>query len=123
MTVRGFTLVEMLVVLAVLGVLLGIAAPRYVEHVDRAREAVLRQNLTTMRDAIDKFNADRGRLPQELEELVRERYLKSVPVDPLTESNTTWLIVTPSGAGAGQVGDVHSGAEGVALDRSPYASW
>ena len=123
MTVRGFTLVEMLVVLAVLALLLGIAAPRYVEHVDRAREAVLRQNLATMRDAIDKFKSDRDRFPHDLQELVQERYLKAVPVDPMTESSDTWQILNPVGASTGELSDVHSGAPGAGRDQSLYASW
>ena len=113
----------MLVVLAVLALLLGIAAPRYVEHVDRAREAVLRQNLATMRDAIDKFKSDRDRFPHDLQELVQERYLKAVPVDPMTESSDTWQILNPVGASTGEVSDVHSGAPGTGRDQSLYASW
>lgn len=113
----------MLVVLAVLALLLGIAAPRYVEHVDRAREAVLRQNLATMRDAIDKFKSDRDRFPRDLQELVQERYLKALPVDPMTESSDTWQVMNPVGASTGEVNDVHSGAPGTGRDQSPYASW
>lgn len=117
---RGFTLIELLVVLAALALLLGVAVPRYVEHVDRTREAVLRQNLATLRDAIDKFSADRGRLPRDLAELVQERYLKAVPLDPLTERNDTWAVMGP---GSGQIADVRSGAAGQARDGSAYAAW
>jgi general secretion pathway protein G len=123
---RGFTLIELLVVLAALALLLGLAVPRYIEHVDRTREAVLRQNLATMRDAIDKFQADRGRLPSELQELVRERYLKALPEDPLTLRSDSWVAVSPiSGATGttGQVADVRSGAPGQARDGSSYATW
>lgn len=119
----GFTLIELLVVLAALALLLGIAVPRYVEHVDRARETVLRQNLTALRDAIDKFNADRGRYPAELAELARERYLREVPRDPVTDRTDTWVLVPPPGGAAGQVYDVHSGAPGLARDGKPYATW
>lgn len=113
----------MLVVLAVLALLLGIAAPRYVEHIDRAREAVLKQNLATMRDAIDKFKSDRDRFPHDLQELVQERYLKAVPVDPMTESSDTWQMVSPMGASTTEVSDVRSGAPGAGRDQSLYASW
>lgn len=123
MTHRGFTLIELLVVLAALAVLLGIAAPRYFEHVDRAREAVLKQNLAAIRDSLDKFNADRGRYPSELAELARERYLREVPRDPITERTDTWAVVAPPAGQAGQVFDVHSGAKGQGRDGRPYAEW
>lgn len=120
---HGFTLIELLVVLAALALLLGIAVPRYVEHVDRARETVLRQNLAALRDAIDKFNADRGRYPAELAELARERYLREVPRDPLTDRRDTWVIVPPPQGSEGKVYDVHSGAPGQGQDGKPYATW
>lgn len=120
---RGFSLIELLVVLAVMGLLLGVAAPRYVEHVDRARESVLRRNLAGLRDAIDKFYADRERYPDALQELVQQRYLRAVPVDPMTERADTWVLVPPSQQGRGAVYDVRSGARGNARDGSPYASW
>lgn len=120
---RGFSLIELLVVLAVMGLLLGVAAPRYVEHVDRARESVLRRNLAGLRDAIDKFYADRERYPDALQELVQQRYLRAVPVDPMTERADTWVLVPPAQQGRGAVYDVRSGARGNARDGSPYASW
>lgn len=123
---RGFSLIELLVVLAALALLLSIAAPRYVEHVDRAREAVLRQNLAGLRDAIDKFYSDRGRYPQTLQELAQERYVRSVPVDPITERADTWVLIPPSeGAGGRTPGvfDVRSGARGTGRDGSAYATW
>ena len=119
----GFTLIELLVVLAALALLLGIAVPRYVEHVDRARETVLRQNLAALRDAIDKFNADRGRYPTELAELARERYLRELPRDPITDRSDSWTIVAPPQGQAGAVFDVHSGAAGNGRDGRPYATW
>ena len=120
---RAFTLIEMLVVMAVLGLLLSIAAPRYVEHVDRARESVLKQNLASLRDAIDKFYADRARYPADLQELVQQRYLRQMPLDPVTDRTDSWLLTAPAGQGAGAVADVHSGAKGVALDGTAYAKW
>ena len=120
---HGFTLIELLVVLAAVALLLGIAVPRYVEHVDRARETVLRQDLAALRDAIDRFNADRGRYPTELVELARERYLRELPRDPITDRADTWTIVAPPPGQAGQVFDVHSGAPGTGRDGRPYATW
>lgn len=120
---RGFTLIEMMVVMAALGLLLAIAAPRYTEHVDRARESVLRQNLASLRDAIDKFYADKARYPVDLQELVKGRYLRDVPLDPVTERSDSWLLVPPPGRSEGAVIDVHSGARGTARDGSAYARW
>ncbi|MBN8486837.1 MAG: prepilin-type N-terminal cleavage/methylation domain-containing protein [Burkholderiales bacterium] len=120
---RGFTLIELLVVLAAVALLLGIAVPRYVEHVDRARETVLRQSLAGMRQAIDAFYADRGRYPSELTELARERYLRELPRDPITERDDTWHIVAPPDNLAGKVFDVRSGAVGNGRDGRPYATW
>ena len=117
---RGFTLIEMLVVLAVIGVLLSIVAPSYLGHVDRARDLALRQDLKTVRDSIDKFHADRGRDPVDLAELVTANYLRELPVDPVTDSASTWVPVKVDGVG---VHDLHSGAPGNGADGTPYASW
>ena len=118
----GFTLIELLVVMAALGLLLALVAPRYVEHVDRGRETVLRHNLVGLREAIDKFHADRARYPKDLQELVVERYLRQVPQDPVTDRSDSWVLVKPQGAPDG-VFDVRSGAAGKAHDGTAYASW
>jgi general secretion pathway protein G len=120
---RGFTLIELLVVMAALGLLLAIAAPRYVEHVDRTRETVLRHNLASLREAIDQFHADRARYPKNLDELVEQRYLRHVPLDPVTDRTDSWVLVPPQGQQTGAVFDVKSGAAGTARDGSAYASW
>ena len=119
---RGFTLIELLVVLAAMGLLLSIAAPRYYEHVDRARETVLKQNLMGMREAIDKFYADHARYPKDLNELVTARYLREVPLDPLTDRVDTWVLMKPQGQLEG-VADVRSGAKGLSREGSSYARW
>lgn len=119
---RGFTLIEMLVVMAVLAVLASLVAPRYMERVQVARETVLRQNLVGVRTAIDQFYRDQLRYPNTLDELVQRRYLRSVPVDPITERADTWTLVPPTEGGSG-VFDLHSGASGRAQDGSPYAKW
>jgi general secretion pathway protein G len=124
MKARGFTVIELLVVLAAIGLLLSIAAPRYVAHLDNARETVLRQNLHGIRDAIDKFYGDQGRYPANLQELVAKRYLRAMPEDPITQRIDSWVVVAPNGQpGSGAVFDVRSGAPGNARDGSAYASW
>ena len=120
---RGFTLIELLVVMAAVALLLGVAAPRYIEHVDRAREAALRSNLAALRDAIDRFQADRGAYPAKLQDLVDGRYLRAVPVDPFTERADSWLVVAPAGGSGGQVADVRSTAPGAGRDGKRYAEW
>ena len=117
---RGFTLIELMVVLAIIGGLLSLAAPRYFKHIDRAKETVLKSDLASMRDALDKFFADTGRYPANLEELVSSRYLRKVPPDPITESTSSWRVVAPADPTLGGVYDVKSGADGVTRDGRPY---
>ncbi|MFN3545119.1 MAG: type II secretion system protein [Thiobacillus sp.] len=119
---RGFTLIELLVVLAIVATLLTLAVPRYFQHVERSKEAVLRENLATVRDAIDKYHADTGAWPATLDALAERRYLRAVPVDPITERADTWQVVPPPDGETG-VYDLRSGAEGVGLDGRPYADW
>jgi general secretion pathway protein G len=119
---HGFTLIELLVVLAVVALLLSLAAPRYFQHVDRSREVVLRENLATLRDAIDQYHADTGQWPTGLEGLVEKRYLRGVPKDPVTDSAQTWVAVRPADGSEG-VYDVRSGAEGTGSDGRPYGEW
>lgn len=119
----GFTLIELLVVLAIVATLLSLAAPRYFTSVDQTKETVLKQNLAGLRDALDKYYADRGRYPDTLEDLVRQRYLRGIPVDPITGRNDTWVAVPPTDAREGGVWDVKSGAPGKARDGTLYAEW
>jgi general secretion pathway protein G len=120
---HGFTLIELLVVMAIIALLLAIAMPRYFNHLESSRETILKQDLAVMRDAIDKYHGDRGRYPDSLDGLVSERYLRALPVDPLTERQDTWQVVAPSDDEAGAVYDVKSGALGTAHDGSSYADW
>lgn len=121
--VQGFTLVELLVVMAILALLLSIAAPRYFESVDRAKEAVLRTDLHVLREAIDKYRADTGQLPDSLQRLVEQRYIRSLPVDPMTDTTDRWLLVPhPDGSTQG-IFDVKSSAPGEARDGTSFASW
>lgn len=120
----GFTLVELLVVMTIIAVLLTIAAPRYMRSIEDAREATLKSSLAQMREAIDQFNADQGQYPQSLKDLVERRYLRSIPVDPITESAETWQFIPPSGEQEKNlIYDVKSGAQGVSRSGEPYDKW
>lgn len=119
----AFTLIELLVVMAIVATLLTLAVPRFFGSIERSKEAVLKQNLATLRDTIDKYYGDRGRYPDSLEDLVVKKYLRNVPLDPLTESAATWVIVTPEDPGKGMVYDVKSGAQGKASDGTSYDDW
>jgi general secretion pathway protein G len=121
---RGFTLIELLVVMAIVAILLTIAVPRYFASTDRAREAVLKENLFQMRDAIGKYHADKGKYPDSLQALATEQYLRKVPLDPITQSETTWVPVPiPGSTEPTGVFDVRSGAPGKSLDGSDFATW
>lgn len=109
---KGFTLVELMVVLTVIALLLSVVVPDYVGRMKRAEETVLQENLTVMRDALDKHYADAGRYPVSLEELVSKRYLRSIPSDPFTRSATTWVAVAPADPKKGAIFDIHSAAKG-----------
>ena len=120
---RAFTLIELLVVLAIIATLLTIALPRYFGSVEKSKEAVLRENLYVTRDAIGKYYADKGKYPESLEALAGDKYLRNLPVDPITESNSTWVIVPPEDLKKGAVYDIKSGAPGTASDGKPYSEW
>ena len=120
----GFTLIELLVVLAIIGTLITIALPKYLHSVERSREAVLHQDLRVMRTAIDQYLADTGHYPDTIDDLVKHRYLRSLPEDPETGVATTWVSVAPpEGVATAGVYDVHSGAEGLSLDGTAYSQW
>ena len=119
----GFTLIELLVVMAIIGTLLTLAIPRYFGSVHNSKEAVLKQNLATLRDALDKYHADTGRYPESLEDRVTKKYLRNIPVDPITESNATCIVIAHPDRAKGSVYDVKSGAQGKARDGTSYAEW
>lgn len=123
MRARGFTLIELIVALAIIALLMSIVAPRYTKSVERAREAALKENLHQLRDAIDKFYADRQSYPDALEDLPRSRYLRAIPIDPFTGSSTTWVVTSPPSGAPGRVYDVRSGAPGRAADGTELARW
>jgi general secretion pathway protein G len=120
---RGFTLIELLVVLAIIATLLTLALPRYFGSVDKSKEAVLKENLFQMRDAISRYHADKGRYPETLDQLATDKYLRKVPVDPVTDSTTTWIVVRSEDPQKTGVYDVKSGAGGKASDGSEYGQW
>lgn len=124
----GFTLIEILIVITLIFVLAGIALIQYQKSVTRAKEAVLKEDLFRLRDAIDQFYADKNKYPQSLEELVTEKYIRAVPADPFTQSTETWQTVmsepdplNPSAQPG--VYDIKSGYEGTALDGTSYSEW
>jgi len=119
---RGFTFVELMVVLAIIAVLLTIALPRYFSGLERAQEAVLKEDLFTMREAIDDYYVDKGQYPSSLSSLVEERYLRAIPVDPITDTDESWIVLgLPDNPVV--VYDVRSGAVGEASDGTLYYDW
>ena len=120
---KGLTLIELLAVMVIIALLLTIAAPKYFGSVNRSRESILRQDLATMREALDKYYGDTGQYPDALEDLTKKKYLRSIPRDPMTDSYTTWVIIAPSNDAKGAVYDVKSGAAGNGADGTAYADW
>ena len=124
----GFTLVELMVVMLIISVLAAIAVPAFIASIKSAREAVLKEDLFTMRRAIDSYTMDKDKGPESLDDLVQSGYLKEVPVDPMTHSQTTWVTATSDVlASIDQsepgINDVHSGSEQVGSNGQPYSSW
>ena len=120
---RGFTLIELLCVMAIIATLLTIAVPRYFRSLQRSREAVLQQDLSALRESIDKFHGDTGKYPQSLAVLVEKRYLRAIPVDPITKASDKWVVVKADDPEDNGVKDVMSGAEGAGENGVPYAAW
>jgi general secretion pathway protein G len=124
----GFTLIELMVVMLIIGVLMMIAVPNYVAAVKSAHEAVLKEDLHVMRNAIDSYTMDKQKAPQSLQDLVDAGYLKSIPVDPMTRTSDGWVVnqsddmhsLDQSEPG---IDDVHSGDEATGSDGQPYSTW
>jgi general secretion pathway protein G len=125
---RGFTLIELMVVMAIISVLLAIALPIYQKSIIRAKESVLRNNLFTLRTMIDEYTIDKQKAPESLQDLVSEGYLRQIPQDPITGSSDTWRVImedTPVGGSTSSPGvfDVRSGSDKTALDGTSYSDW
>ena len=124
----GFTLVELMVVMLIIAILLAVAVPSYIAAIKSAREAALREDLHTMRDAIEQYTEDKQTAPQSLDDVVQAGYLRSIPVDPITRSNSTWVTVNSddlTSIDESQPGivDVHSGSDQTGSDGTPYSEW
>jgi general secretion pathway protein G len=120
---RGFTLIEVLIVMALVALLLTIAIPRLFGSLEKSRETALQENLKVMRTSLDKYYADKGHYPDSLTQLVEDKYLRAVPIDPITESSTTWITENAVGQDISGISDVKSGAPGNASDGTAFASY
>ena len=125
---HGFTLLELMIVMVIIGLLAAIAIPSYTNNVRNAREAVLKEDLRTMRSAIDSYTVDKQKAPQSLDDLVQAGYLKTMPIDPFTHRSDTWMpvqedtLMSLDQTEAG-IDDVHSGSQGTAADGTSYSTW
>ena len=124
----GFTLIELMIVMAIIGILAVIAIPSYVSAVRQAREAVLKEDLHVMRNAIDSYTADKEKAPQSLDDLVQDGYIKIIPEDPMTHSRDTWVPDTSDALSSvdetdSGITDVHSGSQDTGSDGQAYSAW
>ncbi|MBF0303490.1 MAG: type II secretion system protein [Desulfamplus sp.] len=124
---QGFTLIEMLTVISIMGILMSIAMPSFQKYIIRGREASLKNTLFVLRDVIDQYYADNGQYPDSLDILVEKHYIRSIPADPFTGSSTTWILMpAPLGdddTAASGIFDVHSGSDRISIDGVPYNEW
>ena len=125
---KGFTLVELMIVMAIILILVSVSIPMYNKSIQHARESALRQNLYHLRQAIDQYTMDKQKAPQSLDELVSAKYLREIPVDPMTQSRETWVVdmedlYSSIDQNESGISDVHSGAQGVADDGTAYNTW
>jgi general secretion pathway protein G len=124
----GFSLIEMMIVLTIIGILISMAVPMYQKSILRAKESVLKNNLFTMRTVIDEYTYDKGKAPQALQDLVSDGYLRQIPVDPITASSTSWKVIMEEASSGGTqneqgIWDVRSGSDKSSLEGTPYSDW
>ena len=124
----GFTLIELMIVMAIIGILATLAIPSFISALKHAREAVLKEDLQTMRAAIDSYTMDKQKAPQSLDDLVQDGYLKAIPEDPMTHAKDTWVPDTSDAMYSIDetdpgITDVHSGSEETGTDGQPYSTW
>jgi general secretion pathway protein G len=118
---RGYTLLELMIVVSILGVLVTLAEPMWEQSVLKAREAALKQSLFSMRDVLDQYRADRGKFPVTLDDVVTTGYLRQIPVDPFTRSVKTWQEIPDETEGG--IADIHSGSPLIGMEGTPYNQW
>ena len=122
-TARGFTLLELMIVVAIIGILATLAEPSYRFATIKAREAALKKDLYILRDVIDQYHADQGRYPNALSDLVEKGYLRAIPVDPFTHSSQSWVEIYASEGEDSGIFDVHSGSDVIGSDNTSYNEW
>jgi len=120
---QGYTLIEMMIVISIISILATMAMPSFQKSLIRAKETNLRRTLFIMRDTIDQYFADHGRYPDSLQDLETEKYVRQIPMDPLTGQTSTWITIPPEGFAEGNIYDVHSGSDKISLDGTPYNEW
>lgn len=120
---HGFTLIELLVVMAIVASLLSIVLPRYIDQTDKAKEAALRENLSALRNVIDQYYGDTGHYPASLELLVEKKYIRNIPLDPITERYDTWQLIEQTQNNHTGIFDIKSTAEGNGIDGTAYTTW
>jgi general secretion pathway protein G len=124
----GFTLMELMIVMTIIGILMMMAVPRFTGVIKQAREAVLKEDLHVLRSAIDSYTMDKQKPPQSLDDLLQDGYLKEIPQDPMTHSKGTWVTTTNEAMNSTDqtepgIDDVHSGSEETGSDGHPYSGW
>lgn len=120
---RGFTLIELMTIVVILGILVTLAVPSYQQSVIKAREAALARDLFVIRDLLDQYRADRGQYPPTLSDLGSAGYLRAMPVDPFTQSASTWQEIMENTEGEGGIFDIHSGSDLIGTNGVPYNQW